>query len=322
MNRERIFRMCSKRLTLLAVQVELEGRLNILSLHVHCEDFYADLLNLIFGYALANANATTPNADGFDLVDAQAKLLLQVSATATRQKVTSSLGKDLSGYPGHGFRFMSISKDAAHLRAGTYANPHALTFDPAKDIHDIGSLLKVIQHMTLARQMQVYDFLRKELRDTDEDERLKDTNVAHVINILAKENLRHVAHPETVQAFNVDEKIAFNTLSVAAAVIEDYKLHHARVDRIYSEFDLQGVNKSKSVLDAFRRIYLKLRSQFSGDELFFEIVEAMISVIEHSANYQTLPDEELQLCANVLAVDAFIRCMIFENPMKAHHAAA
>ncbi|HUB91922.1 MAG TPA: ABC-three component system protein [Dyella sp.] len=322
MNRSHIFELCSYRLATLATQVEMLGKLNILNLHLHCEDFYANLLNLIYGHQLTNVNALVQNADGIDLIDHDAKLLLQVSATATKQKVNASLCKDLSKYKGHGFRFMSISKDASHLRSETYINPHALIFEPAEHIHDIGSLLKAIQHMPLTQQRIVYDFFRKELREPDDDERLKETNVAGVINILAKENLAGVLLPEPVTAFNVDEKIEFNNLTAAAEVIEDYKLHHARVDKIYAEFDSLGANKSKSVLDAFRMTYLKLRLQYSGDELYFQVVENVTSIIEKSTNYQPIPDEELQLCVNVLAVDAFIRCKIFENPVEAVHVAA
>jgi hypothetical protein len=297
------------------------GKLNILNNHVHCEDFYADLLNLVYGYQLKNMNAMDQNADGFDLIDEVGKLLLQVSATATKRKLEWSLTRDLATYKGHGFRFVSISKDASHLRSGIYPNPHDLDFDPSQHIYDVASLLKVILHMSLAKQRQVYEFLRRELRDPDGDITLKETNIAKVINILANEDLSGVAAPVTTTAFNVDDKIAFNRLFSAAGVIEDYKFHHARVDQIYAEFDHSGANKSRSVLDAFRSCYHKFSATLSGDELFFRIVEHVSSVVEGSSNYNPLAVEELQLCVTVLAVDAFIRCKIFKNPVEVAHVA-
>ncbi|WP_445147539.1 ABC-three component system protein [Dyella sp. Tek66A03] len=321
MERSRIFQACSNRLAILATQVDMLGKLNVLNNHLHCEDFYAELLNLIYGYQLKNMNALEQNADGFDLIDEVAELLLQVSATATKKKVESSLNRDLASYKGHGFRFVSISKDASHLRSGTYSNPHDLDFDPSQHIHDVGSLLRVVLHMSLTRQRQVYDFLRDELRDPNDDLVLKETNVASIISILSKEDLDRASPSATTLAFNVDEKIDFNQLSAAAGVIEDYKFHHARVDQIYAEFDQCGVNKSRSVLDAFRTAYHKLGTKFSGDELFFQIVEHVSSVVESSSNYDPIAVEELQLCVNVLAVDAFIRCKIFKNPMGVAHVA-
>ena len=34
----------------------------------------------------------------------------------------------------------------------------------------------------------------------------------------------------------------------------------------------------------------------------------------HSNNYAEIPYEELEICVEIIVVDAFIRCKIFENP--------
>lgn len=319
MDRSAIFDACESKLSVLCTRVELRGKLNILNVHVHCEDFYAGLLNLIYSYQLKNVNAYVQNAPGIDLIDSTAKILLQVSSTATKQKVNAALSKDLSAYKGHGFRFMSISKDASHLRKETFTNPHQLTFNPADDIYDVASLLKIILHMDLVRQREVYDFLKDELGD---ERLMEESNMADVINIIAKENLGSVSPIATALDFNVDEKVSFNKLEAAAGVIEDYKIYHHVVDRIYSDFDNHASNKSKSVLDAFRLIYHQLGVNFSGDELFFEIVEEVIKRVREGTNYSRIPIEELQLCVTILAVDAFIRCKIFKNPAGLTDAAA
>lgn len=319
-NRSHLFELCSHYLAVLCTKVEMQGKLNVLNLHVHCENFYASLLNLLFGYQLKNLNASVQNAAGVDLVDATAKLLLQVSATATTTKINAALGKDLSQYTGHGFRFMSISKDASHLRGSTYNNPHALIFNPALHIYDVQFLLKTIQNLSLSDQNAVYELLREELGESGHV--LAETNIASVINIIAKEDLSISAIGEAPTEFNVDEKVAFNGLDAASGVIEDYKIFHPKVDGIYAEFDSSGKNRSRSVLDAFRNAYIRLSKKHSGDELFFQITEHMIAQVEKSANYVKVPLEELQLCVNVLAVDAFIRCKIFKKPVETPHAAA
>ena len=319
MNRSAIFDACESKLSVLCTRVELRGKLNILNLHLHSEDFYAGLLNRLYPYQLKNVNAYLQNAEGIDLIDSAAKILLQVSATATKQKVNAALSKDLSAYTGHGFRFMSISKDASHLRKETFTNPHQLTFNPADDIYDVASLLKIILHMDLPKQRDVYDFLKDELGD---ERLMEESNLAAVINVISKENLGSVSSSATALDFNVDEKVSFNQLKAAAGVIEDYKIFHHVVDRIYAEFDNYASNKSKSVLDAFRNVYHQLSVKYTGDELFFQIVEQVISNVRDSSNYSLIPIEELQLCVNILAVDAFIRCKIFKNPAGATHAIA
>lgn len=320
-NRSLYFNLCEERLSILCTRVELRGKLNILDFHLHSEDFYVGFLNLLFGYALKNVNASTQNVEGIDLVDVVGKLVLQVSSTATKAKIESALGKDLSAYKGHGFKFMSISKDAKHLRVGVYANPHGLMFLPAHDVYDVSSVLNEILHLDIARQQKIYDFLRRELK-ADAEKPLAETNLASIINIISEEDLSAVASSGAVDAYNLDDKIELNELEVAAEIIEDYKVYHPRIEQVYGVFDAAGKNKSKSVLDSLRLTYLKLSMRFSGDELFFKIVEAVVGRVQESGNYVAMPLDELERNVNILIVDAFIRCKVFKEPKGAKNVAA
>ncbi len=304
---------------MLCTRVELRGRLNFLNLNTHCENFFVRLLNRLLGYQLSNLNATMPNAEGVDLVDHSNKIVLQVSSTGSKQKIESSLAKDLSSYQGYRFRFVPIVVNASNLAKQSFKNPHGLKFNPPTDILDVKSLLDIIMGMSLTDQQEVLTILNEELSDTQVGQ---PTHLADVIRIIAAENLTEPERNPVVNAFNVDHKLIANQLSIAKVVIEDYKIHHSRVDRIFAEFDKSGRNKSKSILDSFRDVYLRLSLQFTGDELFFQIVENMMEKILNSANHVQMPKDELLLCVNVLAVDAFIRCKIFKAPPETVHVAA
>ena len=321
MNRSLYFDLCEEHLCILCVRIEVRGKLNLLNLHIHCEDFYLRLMNLLFGYQLENVNATTQNVEGIDLVDSGGKIVMQVSAKATKDKITSALSKDLSAYAGHGFVFVSIAKDASALRGAVYANPHKLTFAPKSDIHDVRSMLNVILHMDIAQQQEIYALLKKELEPM-QTRALHETNLAAVISIVAQENLAEDGGPVASSPFNLDDKLAFNQLNAAAEVIEDYKIHHHRVNRIYAAFDAEGKNKSKSVLDTLRLTYLQLSGKYDGDELYFQVVEHVVAKVRDSANYVAMPLDELELCVNIVVVDAFIRCKIFRVPIGDDYAVA
>ena len=249
------------------------------------------------------------------------KLVLQVSSTATKVKIESALGKDLSTYKGHSFKFMSISKDAKHLRSGTYANPHGLIFLPTQDVYDVSSILNEILHLDIARQQKIYDFLKCELK-SDTEKPLTETNLASIINIISEEDLSAVANSGAVDAYNLDDKIELNKLEVAAEIIDDYKVYHPRIEQVYGVFDAAGKSKSKSVLDSLRNTYLKLSMTFGGDELFFKIVEAVVERVQSSSNYVVMPLDELERNVNILVVDAFIRCKVFKEPKGAKNVAA
>lgn len=313
------FDLCVKKLSLLACEVEIRGSLNILDLHVHCENFYARLLNCIYGLALINMNAVEQNAEGIDLIDHKNRIVLQVSSTATSTKVQKSLDKDLSQYKGYQFKFVSISQDASSLRTKTYRNPHGLIFNPKNDVIDVKSLSREILILDPSQQHQVYNLLRTEL-PAENDATPSESNIASLINIIGREDLSTDAQDPNAAPFNVEAKIELNKLEVAAELIEQHKIYHHRIDKIYASFDEEGRNKSTSVLHAFNRIYLQLSRKHKGDDLFFEIVQCIVDTTRASSNFQPTTLEELELCVNILAVDAFLRCRIFKQPKGIQHA--
>lgn len=58
--------------------------------------------------------------------------------------------------------------------------------------------------------------------------------------------------------YDIEIKIFYNQLEKAKVLIDDYKVHYHRIDKVYSEFDKQGVNKSISILNGIRTEYLAL----------------------------------------------------------------
>jgi hypothetical protein len=321
MNRPLHFNYIVSKLASLATEIDLRGKLNLLDLHVHAENFYQHLFNELFGWELENLNAIKPNAAAIDLIDHTNNIVVQVSATATKQKVESALGKaDLSPYAGYGFKFISISKDAAALRSTTFANPHNLTFDPQADIHDVATILRHITGLPVDDQRRIVALIKKEL-GTEVDPVRLESNLATIINILAKEEWSRESSVRPIP-FDIDQKIGFNDLKDARYIIYEYNLHHSRVTRIYADYDREGNNKSMSVLDTIKRLYVSHKARLGNDALFFWIIECVAERVQGSPNFTPIPIEELELSVNILVVDAFIRCKIFENPEGYAHAAA
>jgi hypothetical protein len=313
MNRATYFNFIDEKLCLLALRLEVRGGLNILDLHLHSENFYVHFLKILFGWELTNLNATKQNAEGVDLVDTTNKIIVQVSGTATKHKIESALNKDLSAYMGYTFKFISISKDAKDLRTKSYIHPHYLKFSPAEDIIDIPSILRLIETRNIDQQKEVYEFLKKELKsepDLDEVE----SNLTTIIKIFSKEDWSQETIGFETKPYDIEAKIVYNQLNTARVLIEDYKIYYPRIDKIYSEYDRQGANKSFSILNSIRKIYITLDPSDSPDQIFFSIIEKVITKIRKSANYTPIPDEELDLCVQILVVDTFMRCKIFNNP--------
>jgi hypothetical protein len=314
MNRSKYFNAIEEKLSFLATRIEMRGGLNLLDLNLHSENFYLHFLNLLFGWDLVNLNIKQHNAAGIDLVDTTNKIIVQVSATSTKQKIESALAKNLSSYKGYTFKFISISKDAKDLRTKTFSNPNDLIFSPAKDIFDISMLLSKILAMDIDQQKKIYEFFKKELQCEPDPDKVE-SNLTTIIKILSKENWKKEMSGFKTAPYDIEAKISYNQLNSAKALIDDYKIHYHRIDKIYSDFDKQGANKSLSILNGIRTEYLSLEPVDSPDRCFFSIIEKVKQKIQASANYIPIPEEELVLCVQILVVDAFIRCKIFKNPI-------
>lgn len=320
MKRSNLYDTVEERLSLLVTRVRVRAKGNILNLNLHSEYFYASFLNHLFDWNLVNTNLETENSAAIDLEDTQEKIIAQVSSTADKKKIENSLCKQiLREYSGFNFKFIALTNDVLTLRKKKFHNPHKLNFEPEKDIHDVQSLLRHFQGLDLDKQEKVAAIVSKEI--PLEDQRLSmDSNLAAVINIISREPLGEGVQVDfNTEAFDIEKKISYNELVSFKMLINDHKIHHARLQKVYDMYDLQGANKSASILNRMRTAYCKARLTLpkgSSDEVFQEVLAQTSELVVHSSNYETIPCDELELCVQILVVDAFIRCKIFEPPPK------
>ncbi|MCL7931535.1 ABC-three component system protein [Halomonas llamarensis] len=322
MNRTLYYNYIDEKLHALALRIDTNGKLNMLHLHMHSESFYLHFLNLLYGYMLENLNKSLQNVEAIDLIDYKNKIIIQVSATSTKSKVESALSKDIiEKFPSFKFMFLSISKAASSLRKTNFKNPHGISFSPASDILDLRSILDEILQKQVVAQKEVYELIKDELGNEIDVVKL-DSNLAMIINILAKEKWNDDCHEEPAHKFEIDRKILHNQLEKAKCLIEEYSLYHVKVDSKFAEFDSMGSNKSRSVLAKIKREYIKAKDFRSPDDVFFAVIDVLKDKIIESANYSQIPIDELELCIDILVVDAFIRCKIMESPEGYKYAAS
>ncbi|MBN1989092.1 MAG: SMEK domain-containing protein [Bacteroidales bacterium] len=320
MNRNPYFDYIDEKLHVLVRRIETRGKLNLLDLHLHSENFYLHFFNLLYGYRLENLNSKLQNVEAIDLIDHTNKIIIQVSATCTKQKIESALSKPiLNNYKNYSFKFISISKDATELRKKAFKNPYSLTFAPIADIFDIASLLNDILIKKAEEIQVIYKFIKDELGGEVDVVKL-DSNLASVINTLSKEKWDETNESESVNSFEIERKITHNDLKDSKEIIDEYCVFYKKVDEKYSEFDTLGVNKSASVLRSIRKEYLNLKNSGTPDTVFQSVIEKIKEKVLESPNFERIPIDELELCIDILVVDAFIRCKIFENPQNYNYA--
>ena len=318
MNRTRYYNYIEEKLNFLAYRIEKRGKINLLDLNIHSETFFAELFNILYDYNLVNLNYIKQNTEGIDLVDTKNKIIIQISATCTKEKIENSLNKGIYlFYKDYNFKFISISKEvSSKLRATEFENPYNLIFDSQKDILDSTTLLRYILNLEIDKQKILFEFIKKELGEEISTIKV-DSNLATIINILAEEDLDFKNTEINTTIFVIEEKINYNNLNGVRELIDDYKIFSVKLDQKYVEFDRGGKNRSTSILQIIRKQYIKVKNEKKdSEEIFYGVVENIIKIIEESANYKKLPFEELEMCVDILVVDAFMRCKIFENPKE------
>jgi hypothetical protein len=168
MNRQKLIDEISEQLAILNHKVKLQNGLNLTDLNIHAENFFRDLLNLLFGFRLCNCNADSHNAAAIDLRDDDNRIAIQVTSNSRREKIQSTVesfceqGLDES-YDrlvvlllGEG---RSYRKDFEFARS----DGSSFTVRIAEDIWDLPKLMRDIGNLKLDRLSEIRDFLVREL---------------------------------------------------------------------------------------------------------------------------------------------------------------
>lgn len=314
MNRSSYFNYIEEKLNFIVFRIKERGKLNILDLNIYAENFFAGLCNIIFDFELQNLNYINQNIEGIDLIDEKNRILIQVSSNCTKEKIENSLNKKIYlNYSDYSYKFILIGKEVnKSLKKYKFSNPYNIKFNPEEDIWDINSLLKEILNLNIKKQIELFEFIKLELGEINNMN--IETNLAKVINILSEKLEFNFSSPEIID-FAIEDKIKFNKLENVREFIDEYKIYYYKIDEIYNEFDKEGKNKSYSLLQSFKREYIKLKNAGKDSStIFYEIINNAIETVLNSSNYDKIAFEELETCIYILVVDAFVRCKIFENP--------
>lgn len=304
-------------LSQLAWEVSWRGKLNLTDIHVMSEDFYAGFLNIVYDLHLRNANITNQNAEGIDLVDDENNIIIQVSSICKKNKIDHSLqevGKH-SEYQGYRFRFLPlVVGNANYHRRQTYTVPAGVSFDPKEDIIDVPTIQKELQTDLFGQKLEnAAEFVKRNLHFSFlEGEKLM-SGLEYIIVELSKDGSED-SEIDT-KLYQIGAKIAFNGLSYGKEIINEYYKQYKKVSRIYEAYSSQGQSKSKAVLQKIHKIYLSLKQNYSGDDLFRNIENEICRCIDVRNMPENFTQEELEMCADILMVHAFIECDIFEKPV-------
>lgn len=239
------------KLSFLSMKIQHYGHLNLHNISVLSENFYCELLNLIYDLKLENTNEHIANAVAIDLIDNDNKCYVQVSAQKTPTKVQQSLEKlSQLGLEGeYRFYFLSIAKNAKSLRSHLFTIPKGVVFDSKTDVLDVPFLLLKINTLSAEKLQSVYDYVCKELKYS-EAQHLIPSDLVHVIKILSQRMLTcNRGGFDKTKAATIQAKLDYNRLQYTRSLVARHVTNLKEVAKAYDEYNQSGVNHRTFVLN-------------------------------------------------------------------------
>lgn len=315
MKLEEYFDYIEEHLNFLSLRIERRATLNLHDINIKAEYFFMHFLNMLYDWKLVNLNDSKQNTPGVDLLYSGERILIQVSSTNTTTKIQESLNKiDTKVYSNYTFKFLSISKDAKNLRNKTFKVPNGIIFDPSRDILDVPLILRNIQGLPIDKMEEVYNLIKKNLSfESPSTSRMK--GLSRIIQLLAEDgSLSEYSTTYDTSDFEIAEKIKSNNLSEIESKIADIGVYLGDVQKVYNTYDAEGVNKSRAVLHSLNSTYLKLKRKLDGIDLMEELANEIYKDLSNDETLKSFYEDDIKFYIDIVLVDAFVRCKIFENP--------
>lgn len=315
MKLEEYFDYIEEHLNFLSLRIERRATLNLHDINIKAEYFFMHFLNMLYDWKLVNLNDSKQNTPGVDLLYSGERILIQVSSTNTTTKIQESLNKiDTKVYSNYTFKFLSISKDAKNLRNKTFKVPNGIIFDPGRDILDVPLILRNIQGLPIDKMEEVYNLIKKNLSfESPSTSRMK--GLSRIIQLLAEDgSLSEYSTTYDTSDFEIAEKIKSNNLSEIESKIADIGVYLGDVQKVYNTYDAEGVNKSRAVLHSLNCTYLKLKRKLDGIDLMEELANEIYKDLSNDETLKSFYEDDIKFYIDIVLVDAFVRCKIFENP--------
>lgn len=143
-------------------EIWLDTFCNLQDSKLFSENIICTLLNKIYDYNLYNGNIDRFNAPGFDLIDKENKILVQVSSQNNKEKVISSLMKcDKEDYKDYTFYYFQLSPSKT-FRSPDFLTKH-IKYDKTMYYFNLTTIIRHISNIDDIKKLkEISDYLESQ----------------------------------------------------------------------------------------------------------------------------------------------------------------
>lgn len=164
MERQNLILQITHHLTYLQLLVKNNNSMNLTDINTHAESFFAELLNLVFGYQLKNINIEEKNAAAIDLGDEANGIAIQVTSTRKVDKIKKTLKSfvDKKLHKKYKTLILLIIGDRPTYRTKVITEG-AVSLDLSDSVWGIDSIINKLKDKKIDELKEILDFLKKNL---------------------------------------------------------------------------------------------------------------------------------------------------------------
>ncbi|MFT4273637.1 MAG: SMEK domain-containing protein [Pantoea sp.] len=294
--------------------IETRASLNLNDLNIHSENFYKELLNLIYGYNLINLNSIEQNAASIDLADETLGLCFQVTSTNSIEKIKGTVDKFIKEDLHNKYKQLKILilTNKKSYKTKEYGEIGAFVLDIKKSVVDYKDIARDIQDLSLDRQLNIKDFLEVRLNIVKPENNPKEIKtLLTMIHLLSDDE-----HPSAGNGFaekpDPDHKVYKRFSDFSEIIIQRYTklvpMYGSTLECIRNESDI-GIIKQKKM-----EMFLENQSDLFLQKDGYDPIAALDRLKKHYCVKISEVDVEFDdLAVEFFLLDNLFRCTVFPN---------
>ncbi len=301
-------------LALLSTEVEILNCVNFYDINIVAEDFYAQLLNKIYGYNLCNLNAYEKNAPAIDLGDKKIRLSFQVTSDNDSEKIKKTIKKFIEHNQYSTYdRLVVLILTKKKNYSTKFDTQNIFSFDKRKDIIDYTDLIKDIKLKDTTALREISQFLEDEL--VSKLQHTKTTQASEVDTIIdlieyitknreKKEKRDTVVDPE----YKIEKRFKEFADRLKSNYMTLYTLYGEALNMVYTTLEIDEAQ------DLITVMYLQDISIKKLDEASNDPVKALEILVEYFEEKLSQNGKKYDKAAiKFYLVNELIKCNVFPN---------
>lgn len=314
MNKEIYLKNVAENLALLSRQVEIINAVNLYDVNIIAEDFYSELLNIIYGYSLKNANIVEKNAQAIDLIDSVNRISIQVTSDNSSTKIKHTISEFINSKL---YEKYDILKILVLTRKKKYTvkleTEGKFDFDIKNDIIEVNDLIKDIRGLETHKIKQISEFIEKELCEKVYEVKETQANeVDTIIDLIEYISSHKKVKKKTEVKIDPEYKLFKRFQEFAEQLVNEYTtlymIYGSALDAVE---EILGTDEAQDIIIMY---YLQDISIQYLDETYNDPIRALNLLVTYFEKKLSLNGKKYDRAAiKFYLVNEMIKCRVFPN---------